>query len=257
MIRLLVLALLLAVLPSAAAEAAALQPHRASYSLSLDSADATSGIVGVEGGLVIEWARTCDGWTGHQRLAFTTTAADGNRTPFDFRFTSWESYDALRFRFTIENATGGVVDSRFEGEAQLDGDGAAGRAFFRVPEQRQVDLPAGTLFPVRHMQRLLAAAEQGDGMATDRVFDGSSFDALSDVTTLIGPDRQKEDPARGLWPMSMAYHRHATPYEALPDFEVEMELNDTGVMNAVRLNYSDFVLRGALIQVEVLPAPLC
>lgn len=257
MMRFVFVLILALALPALSAKAAMLQPHRASYGLSLDRADATSGIAGVEGGLVVEWARTCDGWRGHQRLAFTTMAAEGNRTPFDFKFTSWEAYDALRFRFTIENMIGGAVESRYEGEAQLDGEGGTGRAFFQIPERRQVDLPAGTMFPVKHMQLLLAVAEAGGSLRSDRVFDGSGFDALSEVTTQIGADRQPDDPARGQWPLSMAYFRYAQPFEALPDFEVEMDLNDTGVMSTVRLNYGEFVLRGSLIQVEVLPAPLC
>ena len=78
------------------AASAALESHRAAYRLTLDQAKGVNGLSGVDGGLVIEWKRACDGWLSHQRLGFIASTDAGARFSHDVRFSSWEATDGLQ-----------------------------------------------------------------------------------------------------------------------------------------------------------------
>jgi hypothetical protein len=241
---------------------AELLAHRAAYSLTLADASATVGLVDVHGGLVMEWQAACDGWTSRQRLGFVAMTDEGPGFSYDVRFTSWESDDATRLRFTVRSYDDGSLFEEFRGEAALDRPGGPGIARFTAPRDHEVRLPAGTLFPTEHIRRLIASARSGESLVSHPVFDGSGPDALTQVTAVIGRPiqgvRGGQDPLAGdaRWPISMAYYSFAEASE-MPDFEITFQMAENGVVREVVLDYGDFALRAVLETVEPLPTPSC
>ncbi len=69
--------LLVALVP--AAQAADIDPHRALYSLTLDSARSGSGVLGATGAMYYEWGETCDGWTVEQRFRLRLSYAESGQ----------------------------------------------------------------------------------------------------------------------------------------------------------------------------------
>jgi len=67
-------ALVLALAP--AGLAANIDPHRALYSLALQSARSGSGVVDANGAMYFQWGETCDGWTVEQRFHLTLDYAE-------------------------------------------------------------------------------------------------------------------------------------------------------------------------------------
>ena len=47
------------------------QPHRALYDMTLESAKPNSGVVGATGSLAYQWGESCDGWTIEQRYTLS------------------------------------------------------------------------------------------------------------------------------------------------------------------------------------------
>lgn len=239
--------------------AADLLPHRALYTLGLAGSDPTVGLAGVEGGLVMEWQPACDGWISRQRLGFIATTEDGFGFSYDVRFSSWESRDGTRLRFQVRSFDDGRLFEEFQGEALLEAPDGPGVARFEIPEGTEVDLPAGTLFPTKHMQRLVERARAGERFVSHAVFDGSGLEALSQVSAVIGAPRPAEAP-RGLpsegksperWPVSMAYFP-ITATDDVPEFELTFSLDEQGVLDGVVLDYGDFALRATLDRIEPL-----
>ena len=73
----------------------------------------------------------------------------GNEMQFGMNVASWESKDGRRYRFFVKRLEGDQVTEEYRGEAELSAPGGPGRAKYTLPEEKTLDLPAGTLFPDR------------------------------------------------------------------------------------------------------------
>lgn len=259
------LAIGLAALTASSTAFAALESHRAAYRLKLDRSHRMSGLAGVNGGLVIEWRRSCDGWLSHQRLGFIAAAERGGDFSHDVRFSSWESIDGSQMRYTVRSFDGDRLREEYMGSARIDSFESGGVASFTKPDQRDVVLPPGTVFPADHFNRLLIEAEQGQSFVTHEVFDGWGFDALTQVTSVIGnlrpyePSNDRELPAQPnaeAWPVNMAYYSLSEQSDS-PEFEAEFMLTEGGVLQELLLDYGDFRLKATLSEFEALDEPAC
>jgi EipB-like len=256
------IAALVGVAPAAAATG--LEPHLAAYRLALHGKDSTSGLIDVEGGLVIEWRLACDGWLSRQRLSFVATTDDGPGFSHDVRFSSWESIDGSRLQYTIRSYSADGMEQEYRGDARLAPDGAGGLASFSTPEAKEVKLPPGTVFPTDHLRRLLAGAGAGVPLVSHDVFDGWGFDALTQITSAIGSPRKIEAHvgdatdgfAKRAWPISMAYYNVEHPTDT-PEFEASFLLGENGVLRDLILDYGDFSLDAKLEKLELLDRPKC
>ena len=251
-------------LSQAATAQAALQPHLAAYRLGLHAKQGASALLEVRGGLVIEWRLACDGWLSRQRLGFVATTEEGPSFSHDVRFSSWEATDGSRLQYTIRSYNDDGLQEEYRGEARLEQDEAGGLATFSAPREHEVKLPPGTVFPTDHLQRILAGASEGVRFLSHEVFDGWGFDALTQITSVIGRPkdigplagdarRPGEDRA---WPVSMAYYNVENPTDT-PEFEANFLLVENGVLSELVLDYGDFSLDATLEKLELLERPDC
>lgn len=244
---------------------AALESHRAAYRLKLDQSNRMTGLAGVDGGLVIEWKRACDGWLSHQRLGFIASTESGVGFSHDVRFSSWEAADGSEMRYTVRSFEGDQLREEYMGEASIDSFESGGVASFTRPDRKEVDLPPGTVFPADHFNRILAEADGGGSFISHEVFDGWGFDALTQVTSVIGqlrpyePSNDQELTANSdarAWPVSMAYYNKSDGSD-LPEFEAKFMLTEDGVLQELLLDYGDFRLKATLAEFERLDEPAC
>ncbi|HEX5079634.1 MAG TPA: DUF1849 family protein [Geminicoccaceae bacterium] len=242
---------------------AALQPHLAAYRLALDHRPGANSLVEAHGGLVIEWERACDGWVARQRFSFVGATDSGGTFSRDVRVTSWEASDGSKLRYVIRSFEDNELQEEYRGVARLEPDDG-GVADFTAPHAAAVRLPAGTLFPTEHIQRVLQAAEAGERFVSHEVFDGFGFDSLTQVTSVIGPPRPL-DPLPGhapgvgsksAWPVSMAYYKPGHD-ELEPEYETTFMLDANGVLYDVNLDYGDFRLQANLERLEMREGPSC
>lgn len=240
---------------------AGLQPHRAAYRLALDEAHGLESLESVQGALVIEWRRVCDGWLSRQRLGFVAASQEGGGFNHDVRFSSWEAADGSALSYAVRSFEDEELLEAYRGGASING-ASGGVASFREPERRDVTLPAGTVFPGAHLGAILAAALNGERLITHQVFDGWGFDALTQVTTAIGEPRRLEASGAGaaanrrVWPVSMAYYNLEAGQD-MPEFEAAFLLEEQGVLRDLTLDYGDFALIATLEDLELLEPPDC
>jgi hypothetical protein len=261
---------------SSAFAQAALAPHLAAYRLALHDQAGAGALVEARGGLVIEWRLECDGWVSRQRLGFVASTDGGGPINHDVRFTSWESADGTRLRYVVRSFEDNELKEEYRGLAELEA-GGAGVADFSAPRKEAVKLPPGTVFPTEHMQLVLDAAAAGQRFVSHEVFDGFGFDALTQVTSVIGESRPAKPTDAGsaertdvdraeqtgvgsekgqAWPVSMAYY-NIERGEETPQFEASFLLDDRGILHDVLLDYGDFRLDATLEQLELLDRPDC
>jgi len=245
-----------------------LVPHRATYEMKLSVARPNSGIVEVNGSMVLETVEACDGWEVKQRIKLTFLRNDGEEFVTDSNFSSYETKDGLELRFSVRNAQNDEIEEELRGKADLEAQGGKGRASFTLPENRSFELPAGTLFPTTHLRLIIEHARAGEQSVSYKVFDGARLDGAFQVNAVIGrPPRPtgavplvrgdvallRNQPA---WGVRFAFFASGDQ-GAQPEYELALDLLANGVARSMLLDYGDFAVDAKLIQIQALPSPKC
>lgn len=257
-----ILLLGLAPRPGMAADAAPLPlaAHRAVYALTLQSA--RGDVVAASGSMAYDVTDACDAWAVRQRLTMTLTNRNGQDIEMVSDYTTWESKDGLRLRFRLRQTTEEAVSSELSGKGSLPHIGSPGIATYDMPPDTTKDLPAGTVFPMAHTERLLEAAQAGKKFIALPLFDGTSPDgAQYSGVAITGWDKPAANKYSVLAALpSTRVHigffdrgKHAL----LPDYEVGMRYWANGIADDLAMDFGSFVMHGALTSL-VLPAkPAC
>jgi hypothetical protein len=241
-----------------------LASHRAIYDLSMSRADVTGGVADVRGQMALEFTDVCDGYTLTQRMQMNIITAEGEVLAGRHSITSWESYDGLKYRFQIRNASQGQPDEEFDGVAQLLGPGAKGTVKYNKPAGQQVALPAGVIFPTEHTVKLVRAAMAGQPHLAVVVFDGDANEGLSEVSGFLGrkipPSQAKaSQPALAKlrsWRGRLAYFKMKSNAER-PDYELGFRLYENGIGDELVFDYGDFAVAARMVRVELPGSPGC
>jgi EipB-like len=258
------------------ASATEISPHRALYSLSLESSKAGSGVVDATGAMIYEWGETCDAWTVQQRFRLRLVYEDADPVELSSTLVSWEAKDGLRYRFNERRLRNGEPDEEVKGEARLNGQGKGGKADFTKPDTVTMTLAPNVLFPTAHTLLLIDRAIAGDNFLSRDVFDGATEDNASQISAVIGarmePTVASDKAAAGSankdkvvksalierpsWRVRLAFFPADTKSDQ-PDYELGMRLYDNGVSGDMSLDYSDYVIRAKLDEIESLSKPTC
>lgn len=241
-----------------------LQPHRAVYSAKLHNIRNGGNVAAVDGTMIISFEKACDGWIFAQQLALDVGLSNGRSLRQEIRFAGWEALDGNSYRFASRETTG-RRQTGIKGAAHLPGGGKSGHAEFKVPESKIFDLPTGTIFPITHTMKLIAAAQDGQRLDQRFVFDGSSFDGPQQMTAFIGKEQPPEPRTQSVlgplatrrgWPVRMAVFPIGSQ-AAEPSFEIEILQLDNGVARRMVLELGEFSLLLELQALEAIATPSC
>ncbi len=90
-------------------------PHQALYSLTLESAKSSSGVIAASGAMFYKWGEACDGWTVEQRFRLRIAYADEDGVDISSALVTWESMDGLKYRFNERSMRNGELDEELRG----------------------------------------------------------------------------------------------------------------------------------------------
>lgn len=250
-------ALVLVLLLAAPAAAIELASHRAAYRLALDLSRPNQEVESATGAMLYEVVDRCGAWTVQQRFTLQVVTRGGQAYELASDYATWEDREGTRLRFRLRQSTDGAVTKMLAGEARLEQPGGAGTARYSQPEPREVALPAGTLFPMRHTVRLLEAARRGDRLLAAPVFDGTDADGAQDTNTVIA-GRLPPDPGQPFaslrtlpsWRVRIAFF--APGGSGQPEYEVGLRYFENGVADDLRLDFTEFAVAGRLAEFELL-----
>lgn len=248
----------------------AMLPHRAIYKISLATGHNRGQVSNVDGRMVTDWETTCDGIVSEQRIVTDMVDEAGEQSLSDISASSWESYDGQHFRFVMRQRLDGKLVAEYDGVADFSSALAPGTAKLRKPEEKEVTLPPGVLFPSGYMQFLLDAARRGERNVVRQVFDGTSESDYYQVVSAIGagtsskaasheetpakqkePDKSVQKAISGLtwWPVQVSYYS-LEQNEGMPEFEMAFKLYDNGVSADMTLDYGAFALLATLQRID-------
>jgi EipB-like len=261
--RPLVIGAIFAAALTSASAAGDLAPYRAAYALRLDGSATGAAVIDARGAMTAEWTQTCDGWTVQQRIVLELINANDEALVTDTGFTSWESRDGLRYRFSLRTMRNNQLAEEYRGDANVTGRGKPGEARYSVPESKKLKLPAGTIFPMVHSAELVKAAEAGKQTLVVTVFDGATKEGMAEISAFIGrrqtPDAKEKAEAltsRNSWLVRLAFF-NAGAQAAEPQYELSMKMYDNGIAGDQVMDFGEFRVRANLLRIEPLPKPKC
>lgn len=251
--------------PREAAAVVTVAPHRAVYALEIGKIRSNSSVARAEGRLEYEWDDVCDGWSVRQKTLLTVVHRDGQEIQSNWTINSWESKDGLRYRFYVRRFRPDGVVVSVRGTAELDGPGLGGQATFHDPEERVLELPAGTVFPTNYSLEMIDLAEHGTFPAWRVMFDGFGGEELQGVSAaMIGPVAAGELPGvesallsdLRSWRIRLAFFP-LSRRSPEPDREQGFRVFANGVVDELVIDYGDFTIDADLEAISPLPAPNC
>ncbi len=237
--------------------------HRAIYTVSLAKARGNIAIETISGQIAYGVKKVCGGWIQAQSGITYLHLNTGEVRAQTLHFSSWESDDGARYRFSVKSE--GLNDETLLGSAEIHTDKGA-RAVFSLPKASTFKLPAKTLFPMAQTALMIPAAQAGKRHVRSFVFEGTEFDGAKLLVVFISPlsPRAKSVMARlgGAlskrhgWNFRLAYFDPAAQ-NGKPLYEVEADMLDNGVAPRWLLDYGDYVVEMTLRKFEALPKPVC
>ena len=246
----------------AAGASGPLVAHKAFYEMEMGDKMQNSHIVSVMGRSVFAMERDCAGWRSVEDYMIQFVIDNGGADRVLSHFESWEADSGDKYSFDIMEESSFEGRKDFGGFVQLDME-SAGEAVFTMTPDTVVDLPTDTVFPVQHVQRILAEADAGEKMISANVFTGAEPDsALMRTSTVVGGWREAPDDELGqlgedgYWQINVAYFKpSATTSE--PEYVIKFEMQRNGLVRGYEIDYGDFSIEASLTSVEPVESKSC
>lgn len=242
-----------------------LVPHRAVYDLELaDQLKMTDEASAMTGRMVYEFTGgACEGYTVNFRFVVETTDADGSSTVTDLRTSNHEDAPGKTFQFLSQTYTNEVLTEDVKGKATRGDKGL--EVELASPAPGKLAFNPSVIFPTDHLERIIEAAQRGDRVVGQDVYDGSDGGSkFYRTATIIGPAatgggsvEEKKIGELRHWPVTVSYFDAAAGGDQTPEYSISFDLWENGVSSDMRMDYGDFSLSGKLARYEPLPETKC
>lgn len=255
-------------LTGAAADAAPLVPHRATYELTLDPSKTSMKLDQATGRIAFELTgNACEGYSVTLRQVTALDTGEGRLSTSDLHSVSWEDGAAKSYRFKSRNVLNDELRDEVDGTAERKADSGF-TVKLSVPKPESFALDGKIALPTEHLLMLIKAGEAGQRIVETRVFDGAPdgrkvYDTLAVVGAAVKGEEAAEEAARkpelsnaARYPVTVSYFEPGVG-ERTPTYVLGFELYDNGISRALRLDYGGFALRGELSTLEFLKSTPC
>lgn len=243
-----------------------LASHRAVYELTLDKATGGKAPAQARGRIIFDFTASCEGYAQNFRQITEMTPAEGSVKLSDMRSTTFETLDANGFHFKVETKVDNISAQAVDGKAQKGKNGAVAVDLAR-PKRMHLDIDGSALFPSEHLAHVISAARAGESLLEARIYDGTGDgDKAFDTLTVIGkpietPAAEKAAQADALknqkrWRTAISFFESGKR-DGQPIYVLSFDLYENGVSRALKLDYGDFVLKGDMTELTLLPAIGC
>lgn len=251
--RLLALLLFVLAMPLLHAQ---IQPHRAHYTLTLQHIDPQSDLVNVQGQMIFDLHRESDTWVIFQDSLTTLSFQSGESETLIARYQARESFDGKELQFQSASSIDGAPLEKISGTAQLNDHTTT--IVFKAPCFNTFQTSYPVIPPVMHIQKLIAAAQQGQkNLLQQRVFDGSAYGTDVGISTFICDAQPLPSLSVSLpkeaqttyWPLKMGVFAQEDA-TGLPSFALTRDITPDGIMIAYTMDFGDYRVKGDLEKIS-------
>ena len=244
-----------------------IEPHKALYEVSLQSARSGTQIVDIAGQMYYEWGFECDAWTSKHRFNVLYEYADSPAMRISSDFSNFETFDGKTLNYSVFRYQNGQQYEEIRGHATTSDEGK-GTATYNEPKGLVQELPEGTLFPLTHTLKVIEAIKRGEKFFNATIFDGSDADGPVEINAFMGQtvsdeellEKANETPvldenllngeAQHVQLAFFPLHKA----EDQADYEMRMTLHHNSVISDMVIDYGDFSIRQKLIALEPVDA---
>ncbi|TAL79216.1 MAG: DUF1849 family protein [Beijerinckiaceae bacterium] len=250
-----------------AIESIPLASHRAVYDLTLLKSTGSKSPTFARGRIAFDFSgSSCDGYTQTFRQLTELQPAEGPMRISDMRSTTFEDADGKSFAFKMQTQVNNEPTDEVDGRAERVSNNTVAVALAK-PKHEMLKVDRSVLFPTEHLKYILAAAEAGQHILQEKVYDGSETgEKIFQTTTFIGAPATKPPAESAVqipllkdmrrWPVTISYFDMGRK-DKLPNYVLSFDLYQNGISRALRLDYGDFVLAGRMTSLKLLPTPAC
>lgn len=247
-----------------------LASHRAVYDLTLAQTRGKQSLQSVRGRILYDFSgNACEGYALQFRQVTQLDSGEGKSAVSDLRTTNWENGEGTGFRFESENFLNSKPTEAASGRAQREGGNAT--ITLTKPSAKTFQAP-NVVFPSDQMRQVISAAREGKSLLELAVYDGSDngekiYNTLAVIGHAIKPgESPPADAAAGQeslasltrWPVTISYFDRAkSGADQTPLYSIAFDVYENGIARALKLDYGDFVLTGAMTSLELKDAPSC
>lgn len=246
---------------------AELVSHHATYSIEcVGSGDALTprGL----GKLTLEMVQYGDNWilkeTSNLHVAIPGIP-EGEKTSTILNTCEDLSGSNYQFAAQVTHADG-TIEENIEGRARLVGENGEGTIVCKQPDNVTISLPAGTIFPITHLKRLIKQAQnitrpRQIEMLKSTVFDGSNdvqnAVRIEAVITSVDPNTLHfaiNDPSvianHSLWRAELSVYA-LFDREEEPEYKIYQIFSDQGILFEVVVDYGDYKMISKLKDLHI------
>lgn len=234
-------------------------PHKALYEIKLSGKKSGAQILNVHGHMLYDWNSNCEAWNSSHKFTLVYEYADAPPMQVSSDYSLYELFDGSSLNYSSQRKSEGELIEELRGSALINEEG--GQAVNRMPEGVSFDLPAGTLFPMRHSLEVFKNMRAGKKFFNAVIFDGSDQEGPISVNAFMGAPRNAPESLKSIKAIDQSLldsQAHFIRLAFFPlksetseaDYEMSMTLHDNGVISDMEIDYEDFSVVQRLVALE-------
>ncbi len=244
--------------------ASSIVSHKADYTLSMGKKNRDAAVQDVKGKISFVLKAQCDGWSLKEDYLFQFFYETGEEVTIVSQSDSWEHKNGRLYSFDVREQNSYEPETIYSGYAVLPPQSEIAEANYTGAYNNNLKLFNDIMFPVNYTRTILEAARQEKKFLSGKIFvNGTPEDAIKTAAAAIGRKKPYESDFQfdGVttayyWPVNVAYFRENAT-EAMPEYQIQMELHDNGVVTNFLINYGEFTINAAISNARLIEKVDC
>ncbi len=235
--------------------------HKASYTLNIQNIKDNSFLEGGQGQTFFEIIESCNGWKVKEDYVLIYELPNDKIADTYSSYSTFESFQGTKHSFELNEKSQFSGEKSYQGFVEKNKNDISGSIIGKFI--KNIKFKKDILFPIEHLLGLIKAAKNGDKIFTKKVFFGNEDEEfIKIVSALIGKIKISESSnvkylkGKEVWPIKVAFYNEKTRQEK-PEYEINLVMDNTGVVHSYNVNYGDFEIKALLKEIEVLPKSEC
>ena len=234
--------------------------HKATYSLNVENIK-NSFLEGGQGQTFFEIQEVCDGWEVKEDYVLMYELPNKKSAKSYSSFTTFENKNSTQHSFQLIEKSDFNGKNNYQGFIEKNKNNISGSIINQ--NIKKLSFNKNTLFPLEHLQKIIKKAKEGQSIFTSDVFFGNDEKKyIKTVSTFIGNEKQTKvhnnigSSNITVWPIKIAFYTKSEN-KTNPDYEISLELDQSGVVYTYKVDYGDFEVKAKLKDFKVIKQKVC
>jgi|TARA_B100000287_G_scaffold367210_1_gene362835 hypothetical protein len=223
--------------------------YKSEYEISLGDSDLVrlpgkTYVDKASGYLLIDWINNCDNsWVSNQRMMTRFINSHGVGTVSEINYSINENIDGKDMDFLLEVKEDAELVNRVYGEANLKD-----KLVVKFPktDKKDINFPGEVVFPHKFLEEIISNLFSDKRMITKKVYEGTIPEKFFNISVFITDKIIKESDVKLSEKINNKFKQIRMSYyqdnDQTPIFEQTVNLNDQGLANYFKYDYTEYSL---------------